>query len=694
MRLKPVASVVLSCLGFSSPLVFAEDVMVVTASGYEKKITNAAASVSVISQQELQTNKYNDLGEALRSVEGVDVESSTGKTGGLEISIRGMPASYTLILIDGIRQNGSSDVTPNGFSAMNTSFMPPLAAIDHIEVIRGPMSTLYGSDAIGGVVNIITKKSTDKWSTSINTGVNLQESNKWGNSTVANFWSSGPLIAGVLDMQVRGSTTQRQGSSVTSLSDTSSTRVPYPTESENYNIGTRLDWKTNENNTLWLDLDSARQRYDNDDGQLGNLTGGYDKTLRYERNKVTLGHDTALTFGTWKSSLGWNETENKGRQLVSSALTPENAGRAGDARELKNTNVILDSVLLTPLGDSHLLTLGGEYWDARMKDGVVLANTGETFHQKTWAAYAEDEWHILDSLALTAGTRYEHNDVFGGHLSPRAYMVWDVSDAWTLKGGVTGYKAPSLSQLHNGISGVTAQGTVNTVGNPDLKPEESISYETGLYYENDAGLNANITGFYTEYKNKIVSYSIDDNTNSYTNSGKARTDGVEFASTFPLWSDVLTLSLNYTYTQSKQKDGDNKGAPLSYTPKHMANARLNWQATEDMNAWLSARYRGKAPRFTENYDNLSAVQKAVYDDKGADLKAWTVVDMGMSYKLTKDLTLNTAVNNVLDKDFSEVKLYQVGRNSTYAGDYYQTAQSTTGYVNPGRNYWVSLNYQF
>ena len=202
MRLKPVASVVLSCLGFSSPLAFAEDVMVVTASGYEKKITNAAASVSVISQQELQTNKYNDLGEALRSVEGVDVESSTGKTGGLEISIRGMPASYTLILIDGIRQNGSSDVTPNGF-------------------------------AIGGVVNIITKKSTDKWSTSINTGVNLQESNKWGNSTVANFWSSGPLIAGVLDMQVRGSTTQRQGSSVTSLSDTSSTRVPYPTESEN-----------------------------------------------------------------------------------------------------------------------------------------------------------------------------------------------------------------------------------------------------------------------------------------------------------------------------------------------------------------------------------------------------------------------------------------------------------------------------
>ncbi|MGL4725175.1 MAG: TonB-dependent receptor [Scandinavium sp.] len=694
-RINPTVSVLLSAAGFASVPALAEDVMVVTASGYEKKITNAAASISVISQQDLQANKYNDLGEALRAVEGVDVESSTGKTGGLEISIRGMPASYTLILIDGVRQNGSSDVTPNGFSAMNTSFMPPLSAIDHIEVIRGPMSTLYGSDAIGGVVNIITKKSTDKWSTAIDTGVNLQESNKWGNSTTANFWSSGPVIPGSLDMQVRGSTNLRQGSSVTSLSDTASTRVPYPTEAENYTIGTRFDWKTSVDNTLWLDLDTAKQRYDNADGQLGNLTGGYDKTLRYERTKATLGHDTSLTIGTWKSTLSWNETQNKGRQLVSSALSPANAGLAGSPRELKNSNVILNSLLLAPLGEDHLLTLGGEYWDARLKDGVVIASSGETFHQQTWAAWAEDEWHIVDSLALTAGSRYEHNDVFGGHLSPRAYLVWNATDQWTLKGGVTtGYKAPSLSQLHNGISGVSGQGTINTVGNPDLKPEESTSYETGLYYENDEGVNANITGFYTEYRNKIVSYAIDDNTRSFTNSGKARTDGIEFATAFPLWTDVLSLSLNYTWTESKQKDGDNQGAPLSYTPEHMANARLNWQATENLSAWLSARYRGKAPRFTQNYENLSAVQKKVYDDKGPDLKAWTVLDLGVSYSLSSQLKLNAAVNNVLNKDYSDVRLYQAGRSTTYAGDYYQTAQSTTGYVNPDRNYWLSLNYQF
>ncbi|HEI8865638.1 TPA: TonB-dependent receptor [Serratia odorifera] len=695
MRIKLTISSLLPGLLLTSIAAQAEDVMVVTASGYEKKITNAAASVSVISQQELQANKYNDLGEALRAVEGVDVESSTGKTGGLEISIRGMPASYTLILIDGVRQNGSSDVTPNGFSAMNTSFMPPLTAIERIEVIRGPMSTLYGSDAIGGVVNIITKQSTDIWSTSINTGINLQESRRWGNSTVANFWSSGPLVPEILDMQVRGSTTQRQGSSITSLNDTAVTRVPYPTEAENYNFGTRLDLKTGGSDTIWLDFDTASQRYNNNDGQLGSLTGGYDKTLRYQRQKVTLGHNTTLPIGIWKSTLSWNETTNKGRQLAAASLTPAKASLAGNPRELKNTNVIIDSLLLTPLGDAHLLTLGGEFWDAKMKDGVVIANSGKSFHQKSWSAYAEDEWRIVEPLALTAGTRYEHHEVFGGHLSPRAYLVWNMADDWTLKGGVTtGYKAPSLSQLHSGISGVTGQGTINSVGNPDLKPEKSTSFEAGLYYENNAGLNANITGFYTDYRSKIVSYAIDDHTRSYSNSGKARTDGIEFATSFPLWSDIWNLSLNYTYTRSEQQDGDNKGAPLSNTPKHVANTRLSWQATETMNAWLNARYRGAAPRFTQNYQNLSVVQKKVYDDRGANLKAWAVLDMGLSYKVTDALTLNTAVNNLLNKDFSDVTQYRAGRSTTYAGDYFQTAQSTTGSVLPKRNYWLGLNYQF
>lgn len=684
---------------FTASALAQDDTLVVTASGYEQKLTNAPASISVIDQQALQQKNYTDLGEALSGVEGVDVRGGTGKTGGLDISIRGMPGNYTLILIDGIRQNASADATPNGFGTLDTAMMPPLSAIDHIEVIRGPMSTLYGSDAMGGVINIITKKGGDTWRGGVNIGHSVQEHSKWGDSSQIGFYTSGPLVSNTLDLALRGNFTHRQGSSVTSLSDSGSdTRIPYPTESDNYNFGGRLSYKTSEKNTLWVDAETARQTYDNSHSQLGPIGtsgGGYRDELRYQRNKVTLGHDTQLDAGRWSSSLSYAVTENKGRVLTPRTLSADDKALAGNDRQLKNTNTLLDTSLTAPLGDDHLLQVGGQYWDARLKDGIVLANSGETFSQKTWALFAEDDWQLLEPLSLTWGARYEKHDSFGGHLSPRAYLVWNAFDDWTVKGGVsTGYKTPSLSQLHNGVSGVAGNGLVSTVGNPNLKPETSVNYETGIYYENAADVKANITGFMNNYRNAIESETIDDATYSYRNVGKAITQGIEFATHFPLWTPALTLDMNYTYTHSKQRGGDNPGAPLTNTARQMANARINWAATDSLSTWLAVEYHGKTPRYTSNYSDLSAVQKAIYDDRGASLKAWTVVNLGASYKLTPQLTLNGTVNNLFDKDFSGVELYRVGNSSTYAGDYFQTQASTTGYVTPGRNYWLSLNYTF
>src|SRR5690606_20008945 len=122
-----------------------------------------------------QQKRYNNLAQALGDVEGIDIGQSTGKTGGLNISIRGMPSQYTLILIDGRRQNAAGNVTPNGFGETSTSFMPPLSAIERIEVIRGPMSTLYGSDAMGGVVNIITRKVAKEGTGSLTQDYTYQE---------------------------------------------------------------------------------------------------------------------------------------------------------------------------------------------------------------------------------------------------------------------------------------------------------------------------------------------------------------------------------------------------------------------------------------------------------------------------------------------------------------------------------------
>ncbi|MCS3430599.1 TonB-dependent receptor [Klebsiella sp. BIGb0407] len=683
----------------SMPALAQNETMVVTASGYEQKLTNAPASISVIGQDELTRKNYSDLGEALSGVEGVDVRGGTGKTGGLDISIRGMPSSYTLILIDGIRQSASSDTTPNGFDTLNTAMMPPLSAIDHIEVIRGPMSTLYGSDAMGGVINIITKKNTQEWHGGINLSHSVQEHNKWGDTSTIGIYTSGALIPDTLDAVLRGNFEHRQGSSVTSLSDSgANTRVPYPTKSDNYSVGGRLNYHTSDSNTLWIDGETSQQKYDNREGQLGPVGisgGGYDPELRFKRNKVVAGHDTDLSFGRWSSNLSYTVTENKGRLLTPRVLSEANSALAGQARELKNTNTIFNTSLIAPLGDSHLLTLGGEYWDSRLKDGIVLADNGETFKQKTWSLFTEDDWQLLEPLSLTWGARYEKHDSFGGHISPRAYLVWNALDDWTIKGGVsTGYKTPSLSQLHSGVSGVGGNGLETTIGNPNLKPETSINYETGLYYENDSQVKANITGFISNFRNAIETVQLNDSTKSYQNVGKAINQGIEFASSFPVVIPELTMNVNYTWTHSKQRGGDNPGAPLTNTARHVANAKLSWQINDAFTSWVAAEYHGKTPRYTTNPDNLSPVEKIVYDNRGAYLKAWTVVNMGGAYRVTPQLTVNGTINNLLDKDFSKVDLYQSGRSSVYAGDYFQTLASTTGYVMPGRNYWVSLNYTF
>ncbi|TLV10685.1 TonB-dependent receptor [Klebsiella indica] len=675
-----------------------DDVMVVTASGYEQKLREAAASITVISQQELSQRNYTDLASALSDVEGVDINSTTGKTGGLDISIRGMSGSYTLILVDGIRQNGTSDVTPNGFGAMNTSFMPPMSAIERIEIIRGPMSTLYGSDAMGGVVNIITKKIAPEWSGTATLEHTFQEDTTYGDNSKFSLYSSGALIENKLGLALRGNIFRREASHVESSTTGSelSNRGPNPVKSENYTLGSKLLWQVDDKNILWLDGEIANQTYDNKNNQLGTIgsSGGYEDTLRYQRRKLTLGSDNYLSFGTLNSTLSWNRTENKGR-LITTSSVPAASGLAGEKRELKNTNIILDSKLVAPLGDSHLLTVGGQYWNARMKDGIVLANGGDEFKQDSWSLFSEDEWRLLEPLALTYGARYEYQETFGSHVSPRAYLVWDALDEITVKGGVsTGYKTPSLAQQHNGISGVTGQGTINTIGNPNLKPEESVNTELGVYYENHSGFSANATLFHNRFKNKISSETIDSSTSTYTNVGKSITQGLELGTSVPLWSDDWSLNMNYTFTDSEQKDGNNKGAALTNTPKHMANARLNWNVNEKFSTWLKVEYRSKTARFTQNYDNLSAANKVVYDNLGGYFKSWTVYNLGGSYKVSKDVTLNGAVNNLFDKDFTRTHVFPVNGGTTTAGDYFTSSQSTTGYVVPGRNYWVSVNVNF
>ena len=177
----------------TDPDIKSDEEVVVTASGFQQRITQAPASISLIPRSKIEENRGNALPEILRDVEGVDVGAAVDKSGAQSINIRGMGADYTLVLVDGRRQNAAGNVTPNAFNGTAFSFNPPTSAIERVEVVRGPVSTLYGSDAMGGVVNIITRKVGEDWAGTVSLDATYQLDDEFGHSGGGSFYVGGPL---------------------------------------------------------------------------------------------------------------------------------------------------------------------------------------------------------------------------------------------------------------------------------------------------------------------------------------------------------------------------------------------------------------------------------------------------------------------------------------------------------------------
>lgn len=783
------------------------DNIVVTAAGFEQKLTDAPASVTIVTREQLQQRAYTGLADALRDVEGVDVGEATDKNGQPSISIRGLPSDYTLVLIDGKRQNNVGDLYPNNFGGGQFSYVPPLEAISRIEIIRGPASTLYGSDAIGGVVNIITRKVTDAWHGSFTTGLTLQEESEFGDEKTSDLYLSGPVIADKLGMTLRGSFYDRNES----LPEWES--LPLPDGSmfdrsigfggggqsvgyESWNAGGALSFTPTENQDLVLDYNVSKQTYDNTEGQTGTLDSveslwrsanatvpnpnydpaqpagpgnqptmsrrvvqprvGYTPEQRTTRTQLSLTHNGRWSFGNSEVAVTKSTSENLGRSLpmtvaerdglqtlwndvcarrnmaaycnngtgadgiASSALTDAELARLNaylprPLRVLDIDNLIVDAKLELPLG-AHQLTVGGQYFDAEMEDGT-FGMDGDGFRDGTvqpheqWAVFAEDNWTLLDALTATAGVRYDDHNIFGSQVSPRGYLVWRTTEALTIKGGVsTGYKTPKPNQLFPGITGFGGQGVSPMVGTPDLQPETSVNYELAAYYEGE-GYNLNLTAFMNRFKDKIASgdnipncevaaagaQCVDIGTGwaelGYLTFGqsfnvdRAETQGLELAGRVELpWR--LSLRGNFTLTDSEQKSGINKGAPITGNPaKYMANATLAWATTPALNLSLVAELR--ADRYRDRVDILApGSTTTVVGREDRYYRDYQIFHLGASYKASDMLTFNGRINNLLNKDFisQTCNLAATGDSYSCLDDYLIKDRA--------RNYWVGATMRF
>lgn len=615
-----------------------QEVMVVTASGFQQKIEDSAASISVITREQLEKRAYRDVTDALKDVPGVVV---TGGGSSSDISIRGMGSKYTLMLVDG-KKVDSRGTRPNSDGpGIEQGWLPPLQAIERIEVVRGPMSSRYGSDAMGGVINVITRKTTGlAWQGSVHADSTFQENKDAGNSFQTDAYTAGSLIDGVLGLRFNGQLAHRGEDKFTQGFAEQETRS-----------GTAvLSFKPDEHNRF--DLEASRSLQDRDRTAGNSLDAkAKDSLNRYERTNYALTHDGQYDFGSSSSYLQQETNSNP-------------------ARKMELTNTIADTHTQFILG-AHYLSVGGQYRYEDLHDqgnNLKVANPATQLTRWSWAMFVEDEWSLTDSFALTGGARMDRDQNYGSHWSPRLYGVWHLDDSWTLKGGVsTGYRSPDLRMSAANWGQVTGGGSLDgmLVGNPELKPETSVSEEIGLLWNGHQGFNAGVTLFNTDFKNKISEVrrctSKSDpactlNGHSYdfisdrVNVDKANMRGVESMMDWAI-NDKWSVSGSYTFTQSEQKSGPLAGNALNQMPRHMVNGSVDWQTTEDLNLWSRVNFRGETSEY------LSRVKMA------EGTPSYTFFDMGLVYKASKHLDLTAGVYNLFDKtvDYSSYGTVLDGR---------------------------------
>lgn len=408
--------------------------VVVTASGLSQRLVDAPASISVVSGVELQKRPYLTLIDAVRELEGVDVGETSDKTGQRTISMRGMGSDYTLLLIDGKRQNNHGDIYPNSFGGNQFNHIPPLETIERIEVIRGPASTLYGADALGGVVNIITRKTAERWTGSFTAGHSLQENTAFGTDTTYDIAVNGPLIPGVLGLALRGSRYERDASQPEYEVIYDPAGEPHEralgfggggktVDNINLSAGFTLNWQPSATQGLSFDYDVSEQEYDNTPyhNNLGTLTyplgtvdniasiwratrnvvqprAGYAADQQFNREQWALTHNADWGYGKSLVSLAWIDTANGGRTLPFSVAERKLLQQMWNAsgayaglsvaerqalaeatflprpqRNLESNQYTLDTRLDIPVqdfGGSHNFVVGGQIIDGELDDGV------------------------------------------------------------------------------------------------------------------------------------------------------------------------------------------------------------------------------------------------------------------------------------------------------------------------------------
>lgn len=643
--------------------VYSFDEVVVTATRTENDVKKVPASTQVITQEDIKRGGATSVRNALSMYANI-FQKSKVRGGGHDIIIRGMETKHSLVMVNGRRISNEADA--NGLGNAMSLDRININDVEKIEIVRGPSSALYGSEAMGGVLNIITKPSKEQ---TLLTGL------EHTSEDTSHWWHADTGRIGNFSMTLDA----RFNKINRSMLDTATESDPYGT-AQTYNAS--LNYYVNDHSYVNAYMDYYSQHLKTDTGTPAmkpiTLTTSSGMSLSgqamlegtgskaYKQKNYGISWNGKTDKNDWQiqaymSKFNWSTTSNT---KVLGSIPP--AGMDGMFNYLlqkKNTYDFnhdehnmwaIEGRDSLRVNDHHRVTFGAEYVKDKVA-GTGLGSNGDGVHSITengktksssektlssYAAYLQDEieygkWFIVPAI------RYDHHSAYGSHTSPKIGVTYNATDHFRIKANYgDGFKAPSVSQLYYDLDMEMGRGNwVHLTGNPNLKPEKSKSWDLGFEAEFGKGYGS-LTYFDNDVDNLITSIpkgkdSNGHNLHRYENVNKARIKGLENTLGYR-FNDTLEFKVTSTLLDAKDTSA---GKDLTQRARLSQIYQLIYDDHKDT-GWSAVLW---------NQLDYKFVTGKAWESGESVKKSYSLTNFSLTRKVNKDTRVYGSVQNIFDK---------------------------------------------
>ena len=613
----------------------AQEILVVTATLEPLSVRDVASSITVITRDQIEQRQIKYLADLLRDVPGFSVSQAGGAGAQTQLRVRGAEANHMLVLIDGVRANDPASGDEFQFQYALT------ANIERIEIIRGPQSSIWGSDAMAGVINIIRRKDgRETWAGGSAEGGSFGTINASADGGISRGGFS--LQGGVAHLQTDGINIAREGNE--------------KDDAQNTTANISLDWSISDDWTLRASGQhvSAETQFDDVDFFVTGLPTDTDRLTEAERNYMSSEIRYDPSGGQWSGMASLNYSDSDNRNFYDGEWNSATAAEVMDAR--------LRGSLLLGVGQGdvqHRITAALDYIDTDFSQRGIATPWGDPDQDQNYdqgSAAAEYVGKIANGFTWTASARYNDFSDFDS-ISTWQVAFSHVFDDLRVRGSLgTAFKAPTFTERF----GFYAD---QFIGNPDLKPERSEGWELGFDSQwLDGAVSLGGAYYQQTLKDEIDGFVFDPESFLFTAQNKdseSERRGIELTAG---WAPLYNLEILAHYTYTDAREGNPAGNDLRELrrPRHQAGLNAQYRfAADRAYANLNLSYTGE--QYDVFYDPATFASERVLMD------SYTVIDLGGGWKLTDSLELVARVTNLADQDYENVLGYSTRGRGYFAG---------------------------